>query len=58
MAITTGENEAAQSALSGMGFTYEGNMRGAYPSGADALIYGMLRQECRWIDGFSREGGR
>ena len=54
MAFTTNPNTAAQAALSGMGFTFEGNMRSAYPSGADALIYGMLRSECRWLNGISR----
>lgn len=51
MAITTDGNQSARKSLTTLGFTFEGTMRSAYPSGADALIYGMLRSECRWLNG-------
>ena len=33
-----------------LGFVFEGILREANPNG-DAAIYGMLKNECRWIDG-------
>ena len=35
--------------LSRLGFLQEGEMRRAYRNGNDAVIYGMLREECSWI---------
>jgi RimJ/RimL family protein N-acetyltransferase len=32
-----------------VGFTYEGCQRKGYPDGEDKLIFGMLREECKWI---------
>jgi len=31
-----------------LGFTHEGTLRRAH-NGADILIYGMLKEECRWL---------
>jgi RimJ/RimL family protein N-acetyltransferase len=50
-AITTEHNSQCRSMLERLGFVHEGSMRKAYPSGETAEIYGMLREECRWIDG-------
>lgn len=33
-----------------VGFRYEGVVREFYRDGRDAVIFGMLRRECRWID--------
>ena len=33
-----------------VGFKYEGVVREFYRDGRDAVIYGMLRRECRWLD--------
>lgn len=33
-----------------VGFKYEGVVREFYRDGRDAVIFGMLRRECRWID--------
>lgn len=32
-----------------LGFKLEGKMRNALPAGEGMLVYGMLREECRWI---------
>lgn len=32
-----------------LGFKREGVLRKAEPDGTDLIIYGMLREECRWI---------
>jgi RimJ/RimL family protein N-acetyltransferase len=37
--------------LLGLGFQVEGRMRRAAPGGDDLMVYGMLREECRWIGG-------
>lgn len=32
------------------GFKYEGRLRAAEADGADLLVYGMLADECRWLE--------
>ena len=32
-----------------LGFKQEGVLRKAAPDGDDMIVYGMLREECRWI---------
>lgn len=32
-----------------IGFVYEGTMRRGMADGSDLIVYGMLRDECRWI---------
>lgn len=36
--------------LERLGFVQEGRLRNAAPSGADTLVFGMLRPECRWLE--------
>jgi hypothetical protein len=48
-AITEGKNRPVREFLLRLGFQEEGVMRRSYLSGADAVIYGMLREECRWL---------
>ncbi len=48
-AVTESTNQPARAFLCRLGFHEEGTMRRAFPSGADAAIYGMLREECRWL---------
>jgi RimJ/RimL family protein N-acetyltransferase len=31
------------------GFTQEGVLREAFEDGEDAILYGMLKSECKWI---------
>lgn len=33
-----------------LGFIYEGCIRRMLPNGEDLLIYGMLKEECRWLE--------
>jgi len=47
-AYTSEKNLAFQDMLIRFGFSKEGVMRQAFNSG-DALLYGMLRNECKWI---------
>jgi RimJ/RimL family protein N-acetyltransferase len=39
-----------------LGFVLEGRARRALPDGDDLLIYGMLREECRWITQEQHDG--
>jgi RimJ/RimL family protein N-acetyltransferase len=32
-----------------LGFTIEGRMRKAAPGGLDDIVFGLLKEECRWI---------
>lgn len=34
-----------------IGLKHEGTLRKYYSNGDDCLVYGMLKEECRWIDG-------
>lgn len=47
--ITTKSNKKARSFLEALGFQLEGNARLGYDGKRDALIYGLLRSECRFI---------
>ena len=42
-------NLAAQKFNEHIGFVREGIKRGAADDGSDAILYGMLREECRWL---------
>lgn len=56
--ITTKSNKKARGFLEGLGFQLEGNVRLGYDGTRDALIYGLLRSECRFLAGESeREDG-
>lgn len=47
--ITVKGNRKARSFLEGLGFQLEGNVRLGYDGFKDALIYGLLRSECRFL---------
>ena len=49
-AITPRKNKRARHLIEGVGFKLEGVARKGFGS-EDAVIYGMLRDECRWING-------
>lgn len=34
-----------------VGFKQEGTLRQFFPDGAHCILYGMLKKECRWING-------
>lgn len=48
--ITVKGNRKARAFLESLGFQLEGNVRLGYDGRRDALIYGMLRAECRFLD--------
>jgi len=48
-ATTEATNQPARAFLCRLGFQQEGVIRQALPGGADAVIYGLLRDECRWL---------
>lgn len=48
-AVTEHTFQSTRAFLDRIGFRDEGIMRRAYRNGNDAVIYGMLREECRWI---------
>lgn len=43
-------NKAARSLNERLGFRNEGCVRNGFGRGRDMIMYGMLRQECRWIE--------
>jgi RimJ/RimL family protein N-acetyltransferase len=48
-AVTAKKNKKARKFLEGLGFKLEGRLRRKYGK-TDGLIYGMLKQECKWIE--------
>jgi RimJ/RimL family protein N-acetyltransferase len=48
-AVTEHTDLSVRAFLRRLGFTEEGVMRHSYLNGNDAVIHGMLREECRWI---------
>lgn len=53
--ITTKRNKRARGFLEALGFALEGNLRLGYDGTHDALIYGLLRSECRYLAGDSED---
>ena len=49
-AVTEAKNQSVRTFLLHLGFREEGQMRRAFPNGEDAVIHGMLREECRWLE--------
>jgi RimJ/RimL family protein N-acetyltransferase len=47
--ITTKSNKKARGFLEALGFVLEGNVRLGYDGRKDALIYGLLKGECRFL---------
>ncbi len=43
-------NEAGANFDEHFGFKLEGRIRKILPNGDDLLVYGMLREECRWLN--------
>lgn len=54
--ITTKGNKKARSFLESLGFVLEGNIRLGYDGRRDALIYGLLRSECRFLADWKDKG--
>jgi RimJ/RimL family protein N-acetyltransferase len=47
--LVPARNQTAAAFDEHLGFTLEGRVRKILPDGDDLLIYGMLREECRWL---------
>ena len=48
--VVTGRNNArARRLAAGLGFTLEGIVRRGLDGREDAFVFGMLREECRWL---------
>jgi hypothetical protein len=43
------ENESLERKVRKMGFVYEGFLRKGLDGHRDALVFGMLREDCRWL---------
>jgi RimJ/RimL family protein N-acetyltransferase len=48
-AFVRADNLDCRSLMLHMGFRHEGRMRHVCADGADVIIYGLLREECRWV---------
>lgn len=48
-ALCSAKNEGVQMFLKRLGFDYEGAHPMAYHDGGDAMSFGMLKQNCKWI---------
>jgi len=43
------ENDKSIKLCSSLGFVQEGCLRSASPTGNDLVIFGMLKEECKWL---------
>jgi RimJ/RimL family protein N-acetyltransferase len=50
-ALVRSDNLASINFCSALGFKTEGALREAATDGADLILYGMLKRECRYLDG-------
>jgi hypothetical protein len=50
------DNKASHAFVKRLGWKREGVLREWYQDGQDAIVYGMLRRECRWIHPRKRYG--
>lgn len=48
-AIISKKNKKSRSICERLGFVYEGNARKAMNNGDDAIIYGLLKEDCKWL---------
>lgn len=54
--LTDPRNKRVRRLAEGLGWTLEGKMRCGLDGERDALVYGMLASECRWIKGREYHG--
>jgi RimJ/RimL family protein N-acetyltransferase len=48
--LVAASNIRAQQFDESLGFKYEGTLRKFLPNDEDCYVYGMLREECRWLN--------
>ena len=53
--VIAASNTRSRKVVEGLGWVYEGTVRKYYSDTDDAYIYGMLREECRWLDSGENE---
>ena len=51
-ALVKVDNDVSNKFVEALGYKREGLLRRAHVDGSDMFIYGMLREECRWIKGY------
>lgn len=54
--ITRKNNWRARKFLEALNFQLEGNIRKGYDGEKDALVYGLLAEECRFFEGLNTDG--
>lgn len=54
--IAARRNKKSRRFIERLGFTFEGCLRKGMSDGQNAIIYGMLKEECRWIKDEFRQG--
>lgn len=51
-ALVKVNNDVSIKFVEALGYQREGLLRRAHIDGSDMFVYGMLREECRWIKGY------
>jgi len=49
--VIASSNRRSRRVVEGLGWVHEGTVRKFYSDDIDGIIYGMLREECRWLGG-------
>jgi RimJ/RimL family protein N-acetyltransferase len=52
--LNDAENFTMERYLDRLGFQYEGRKRKALPNGNDILIYGLIKEDCKWVGNQAR----
>ena len=47
--LVAANNHVARKFDEHIGFVYEGTLRKGMTDGTDMIVYGLLREDCRWI---------
>lgn len=55
-AVTTTRNKRARTFLEAIGFVLEGNIRRGYDGRRNALVYGLLASDCRYLGSRGADG--
>lgn len=55
-ALVGRKNRASRTLVEKLGFRLEGVVRDGFGQNRDAMLYGMLKRECKWIASYRKEG--
>ena len=47
--LTSKKNKRSRKTIEGLGFRHEGTLKKGLDGNRDAIVYGMVREDCRWI---------